>query len=68
MGALVYVFFFSHRRIWANVEEQADGTVKVVLGGHTNRNHKAFEDVFNKIDAQVARDLGGERRESKDPE
>lgn len=68
MGALVYVFFFSHRRIWANVEEQTDGTVKVILGGHTNRNHKAFEDVFNKLDANVASELGGERRDTKDPE
>lgn len=68
MAALVYVFFFSHRRIWANVEEQADGTVKVILGGHTNRNHKAFEDIFNKVDAEAAHGLGQEKQGKISPE
>lgn len=49
MGALVYVFFFSHRRIWALLEESGDGVTRVVFGGDTNRNHMAFQDKFNKF-------------------
>ncbi len=49
IGALMFVFFFSHRRIWALVRKDADGRTEVVLGGHTNRNHAGFEDKFNKI-------------------
>jgi cytochrome c biogenesis protein len=44
IGALGFVFFFSHRRVWALIE---DG--RVVLGGNANRNHLGFEDKFKKI-------------------
>lgn len=49
MGALVYVFFFSHRRIWALIEDSGSGTTNVLIGGDTNRNHMAFQDKFSKF-------------------
>lgn len=44
MLALVFVFFISHQRVWALVDGE-----NVTLGGHTNRNHMAFDDKFKKI-------------------
>jgi cytochrome c biogenesis protein len=44
IAALGFVFFFSHRRVWALIE---DG--KIVMGGNANRNHLGFEDKFTKI-------------------
>ena len=52
IGALGFVFFFSHRRVWALIEEK-DGKTEVVLGGNANRNHLAFEEKFKKIVADV---------------
>ncbi|KAK0039367.1 cytochrome c biogenesis protein ResB [Biomphalaria pfeifferi] len=49
MLALVFVFFISHRRVWALIEEKPDNRYEVVLGGNTNRNHLVFEDKFSKI-------------------
>lgn len=50
MGALVFVFFVSHKRVWAMVgDRNKDGEYDVVLAGDTNRNHFAFEDKFKKI-------------------
>lgn len=49
MGALVFVFFVSHRRVWALIERKSDNDFEVVLGGNTNRNHQAFEDKFSRI-------------------
>lgn len=49
MAALVFVFFFSHRRIWAMIEKEKANKYRIVLGGHTNRNHFGFEDKFKKI-------------------
>jgi cytochrome c biogenesis protein len=51
--ALCFVFFFSHRRIWANVEPSGSGTYLVTVGGHANRNHSAFEDKFRRIADQI---------------
>jgi cytochrome c biogenesis protein len=53
IGALMFVFFFSHRRIWALIEERETGGFEVVLGGNANRNHVGFEEKFNKIAAQL---------------
>lgn len=55
--ALSFVFFFSHRRIWALIEKQGDGKVLVTLGGHANRNHAAFEDKFRAITAKFRSSL-----------
>ena len=49
VGALMFVFFFSHKRIWAHVGKLGDGTTEVVLGGEANRNRLAFGDKFKKI-------------------
>jgi len=57
---LFAVFFFSHDRIWALVEEK-EGKFDVVLGGNTNRNHLGFGDRFRKIVAAT----GGEPFEVK---
>ncbi|CAN5866866.1 cytochrome c biogenesis protein ResB [soil metagenome] len=46
IGALCFVFFFSHKRIWAVVDKEIG---EIVLGGNTNRNQFGFEDKFNKI-------------------
>ena len=43
------VFFFSHQRVWALIEERAGGRFEVVMGGNTNRNKLAFEDRFKRL-------------------
>lgn len=48
IGALGFVFFFSHKRIWAMVEKKENGSA-IILGGNANRNHLGFEDSFKKI-------------------
>ncbi len=48
IGALGFVFFFSHKRAWALIENR-DGTTEIVLAGNANRNHIGFEEKFKKI-------------------
>ena len=48
MGALAFVFFFSHKRVWALIEKGEGGT-EIVFGGNANRNHLGFEEKFKKI-------------------
>ncbi len=47
------VFFFSHQRVWANIEESAEGQLTVALGGHTTRNQMAFEDRFKRLSESI---------------
>ncbi len=49
VGALMFVFFFSHKRIWAHIERSEDGSTQVVLGGDANRNQLGFSDKFEKV-------------------
>ena len=49
IGALIFVFFFSHKRVWAMIEKKADYEFEVVLGGNANRNNQALEDKFKTI-------------------
>lgn len=49
IGALCFVFFVSHRRIWAMIDETQNGVYEVVLGGDANRGEQGFEDKFAKI-------------------
>jgi cytochrome c biogenesis protein len=49
IGALIFVFFFSHKRIWAMIERKSDNEFEVIFGGNANRNNQAFEDKFNHI-------------------
>jgi cytochrome c biogenesis protein len=46
---LVAVFFFSHQRVWAAIEEKAEHGYEVTLGGNTNRNKLAFETRFKRL-------------------
>lgn len=48
--ALAFVFFISHRRIWALIDAEKN---EIVLGGNTNRNQFGFEDKFNKIASEL---------------
>ena len=61
VGALMFVFFFSHKRVWARVEKKADGRIEVVLAGDANRNRMGFEDQFKKIVDEIR---AGERGQS----
>ncbi len=49
MGALAFVFFTSHRRVWAMISKRDDGKFEVVFGGDANRNHLAFQDSFESL-------------------
>ena len=49
IGALCFVFFVSHRRVWAMIDESENGHCKVALGGNANRGEQGFEDKFKKI-------------------
>lgn len=57
VGALMFVFFLSHKRVWAQVVKKDDGKVEVVLAGEANRNQIAFEDKFKKIVDSVGKGL-----------
>jgi cytochrome c biogenesis protein len=46
VGSLMFVFFFSHKRVWAQVIKKEDGKVEVVLAGEANRNQIPFGDKF----------------------
>jgi len=50
VGALGFVFFFSHRRVWARIEPSSDGDENdIIIAGDTNRNQTAFDDKFDRI-------------------
>lgn len=57
------VFFFSHQRVWAVVEENANGKTieagkyEVVIGGNTNRNKLGFEDRFRRLVSNIGGDV-----------
>lgn len=61
IGALGFVFFLSHRRIWALVEKSKEGGFDVTLGGNTNRNHVGFEEKFAKSVRELRGDWSGHR-------
>jgi cytochrome c biogenesis protein len=44
IAALIFVFFISHKRVWAEIEKG-----EILLAGEANRNHQGFEDKFRKI-------------------
>lgn len=53
MGALMFVFFFSHQRIWADIRQNENGETVVVLAGDANRNAMGFTDRFNKVSEEI---------------
>ncbi len=50
---LAGVFGFSHRRVWAAIEQTIEGNSEVTLGGHTNRNPNGFDEQFEKLRATI---------------
>lgn len=46
---LAALFFFSHRRVWAAVEEISANCFQIVTGGNTNRNQTAFDEQFRRF-------------------
>ena len=46
---LVAVFFFSHRKIWAAIEETSENNFNVTIGGNTSRNQTAFAEKFKRF-------------------
>lgn len=58
IGALCFVFFFSHKRIWALIENRGNGMLEISLGGEANRNHSGFEEKFLRVIAGIRRKLG----------
>lgn len=63
LGALCFVFFISHKRVWAMIDTDKN---EIVLGGDTNRNDFAFEDKFNKIVGDLQDDDSEPDSENKD--
>src|SRR5436190_4132415 len=61
IAALGFVFFFSHKRVWALVEPGRDGSTQVILGGNANRNHVGFEERFSRIVTDLKRKRSGQR-------
>ena len=55
IGALMFVFFFSHKRVWAQVVKKDDGKVEIVLAGDVNRNEIAFEDKFKDLADSISK-------------
>lgn len=53
MAALVFVFFYSHRRVWAMIERKDGGSFEVVLAGDSNRNHLGFGDKFESLARKI---------------
>jgi cytochrome c biogenesis protein len=49
IGALIFVFFISHKRVWGMIEPKGNNTFEVLIAGEANRNHMGFEDKFKKI-------------------
>lgn len=50
IGALIFVFFISHQRIWALIErKEISENFEIVLGGNANRNQLGFDDRFKKL-------------------
>ncbi len=50
IGALIFVFFLSHKRVWALIDDENN---EIVLGGDTNRNDQGFQDKFAKVVADL---------------
>ena len=51
---LVAVFFFSHQRVWAAIDNAPGDTRNIVFGGNTNRSVNAFDDKFKRFIGELA--------------
>jgi cytochrome c biogenesis protein ResB len=61
--ALCFVFFVSHKRVWALIDRKSENEFEIVLSGNTNRNHFGFEDKFKRI----VEDLSGKKEAKSEP-
>ena len=52
---LASVFFFSHQRVWAMIEERGETSYEIVLGANSNRNLIALEDRFKRLTNAINR-------------
>lgn len=59
---LCAVFFFSHQRVWAVIEERSGTNYEVVLGANSNRNLMSLEDRFK----QLTNAISGQSSEVKE--
>ncbi|HSK72256.1 MAG TPA: cytochrome c biogenesis protein ResB, partial [Pyrinomonadaceae bacterium] len=46
---LLAVFFFSHQRVWAALEETSENEFNVIVAGNTNRNQSGFDEKFKRF-------------------
>ncbi len=53
IGALIFVFFYTHKRVWAHIEKLDDGSIEVVLGGDANRNQVAFNEKIERMAEEI---------------
>lgn len=60
---LIAVFFFSHQRVWAAIEDLGGGKSRITLAGNTNRNWNAFEIKL----ARLTETLSGKREKGDAP-
>ncbi len=51
--SILAVFFFSHQRIWAVINEQSENDLTITIAGNTNRNQIAFSDKFKRFLAKL---------------
>ncbi len=53
MGALGFVFLFTHKRVWARIERKDEANTEIVLAGESNRNPFGFADKFKTISEAI---------------
>lgn len=56
VGALAFVFFTSHRRIWTIIEDD-HGQTRLIIAGEANRNQGGFEQLFSRIENELKKRL-----------
>ncbi|MDQ3180419.1 MAG: cytochrome c biogenesis protein ResB, partial [Acidobacteriota bacterium] len=61
IGALCFVFFLSHKRIWAMIDSNNENSFEVILGGNTNRNEQGLEDKFKKLVGDLGDNFNADR-------
>jgi cytochrome c biogenesis protein len=49
IAALIFVFFVSHKRVWALIQKKDLSEAYEIVGANVNRNHQGFENKFKKI-------------------
>lgn len=57
---LVGVFMYSHKRVWAVIDEMPDGKVEITLAGHANRNQNGFDERFERIEKAIVDEMKGQ--------